>query len=661
MRLGHILRCIQSGLLFRVTRGTLNQIDVRFGTLSEIRQRSKTCILCQQWVQLVDSFPGDSEEDNDVTLTLSPGYRGTVVIFHGRGKIRRAIPLLAFGTHSNWRRLPISNRTVQPGQFYPDDWEEVHSWLQECVYQHGGKCGLASKAQHPPGFRLIDVTNNCVVTASGFCEYAALSYVRGTDDKQPLEATTHNIRDLQKRGSMHKACLPATIFDAMRACAEMGIQYFWVDRLCIVQNHAHEKDVQINSMGTIYTNAYVTLVGLEGNDVNYGLAGLFKEERPSHLAFQVDDLVLTQICSENDYGELVRRSEWDSRGWAYQEALLSRRLLLFSHSGLFYECCKPPRLCGEPSNTYPYFRKPLFNKAIDQKLTSPSLLFPSLIEGYTKRVSSHESDILRAISGILNSTYESNHYFGLTFALFENAILWKAEATTHSKRISASDAVFPSWSWSSVKGGIKTNTRPLQNLAVWITASSDSNFLPQPLKVIAPQPRMIYKDIYTLKLLTHFSVLLIMAWKEGCFSGKLPDEFYFAETWSEYKDLIEERWGVNIPDRIIQVAHGLVENVDYSDKFSSEHISKARSNPGGIMVHTQSFRLRLVPPRGLSNTSDKPVKLYTEAGRVVAFLDDESVNRDWFLATYGGRQSGICLDLLALSLAFTQCHVLRIN
>ncbi|KAE8357933.1 heterokaryon incompatibility protein-domain-containing protein [Aspergillus caelatus] len=580
MRLGHILRCIQSGLLFRVTRGTLNQIDVRFGTLSEIRQRSKTCILCQQWVQLVDSFPGDSEEDNDVTLTLN--------------------------------------------------WEEVHSWLQECVYQHGGKCGLASKAQHPPGFRLIDVTNNCVVTASGFCEYAALSYVRGTDDKQRLEATTHNIRDLQKRGSMHKACLPATICDAMRACAEMGIQYLWVDRLCIVQNHAHEKDVQINSMGTIYTNAYVTLVGLEGNDVNYGLAGLFKEERPSHLAFQVDDLVLTQICSENDYGELVRRSEWDSRGWAYQEALLSRRLLLFSHSGLFYECCKPPRLCGEPSNTYPYFRKPLFNKAIDQKLTSPSLLFPSLIEGYTKRVSSHESDILRAISGILNSTYESNHYFGLTFALFENAILWKAEATTHSKRISASDAVFPSWSWSSVKGGIKTNTRPLQNLAVWITASSDSNFLPQPLKVIAPQPRMIYKDIYTLKLLTHFSVLLIMAWKEGCFSGKLPDEFYFAETWSEYKDLIEERWGVNIPDRIIQDAHGLVENVDYSDKFSSEHISKARSNPGGIMVHTQALRLRLVPPRGLFNT-----------GRVVAFLDDESVNRDWFLATYGGRQSGI--------------------
>lgn len=530
------------------------------------------------------------------------------------------------------------------------------SWLHKCDTEHGCKCGLPTRPQHPPGFRLIDVTNSCVVTASQFCKYAALSYVWGANDKPSLEATTQNIRDLEKKGFFHKACIPAAIRDAMMACAEMGIQYLWVDRLCIIQDHVHEKGIQINAMGTIYTNSYVTLVGLEGHDANHGLPGVFEEEPPRRQVLRVEDIVLTGLYDHRRYEKLVGRSAWDSRGWTYQEALLSRRLLLFSHSGPFFECSQDGGLCGEPNSMDRYHRIPLFGAHMDppgEEEYWPSQTFSDLIERYTKRAFSHESDILRALSGILNSFYESHHYFGLPFSVFDNAILWNATDTTYSTRNPTSGDVFPSWSWLSVKGGITTYNLPLQTLAVWAVASTDSDFLPQPLKVIAPWERPLANERQSYEFMPDHSALLILAWKEGCFSGKLPEELKPAASWSKIERLAQKQWGANGQHRMIQDALGLGENIDYSDKFPPEHISLSRSHPGGLMVCTQSVRVRVVPPQNLSGRFDEHIKLYAEAGEVVACVSDGSVNKDWFLATYSGRTSGTYVDLLALSLELT--------
>lgn len=343
----------------------------------------------------------------------------------------------------------------------------------------------------------------------------------------------------------------------------MGIQYLWVDRLCIVQDQAHEKSIQINAMGTIYTNSYVTLVGLEGHDANYGLPGVFEEEQPRRLVLRVEDIVFTELYDSDRYRKLVERSAWDNRGWTYQEALLSRRLLLFSHSGPFLKCGKGGRLCGEPNSTDRYLRMPLISGHVNWPGGEywPWHTFSALIEGYTKRVFSHESDILRAISGILNSFYECHHYFGLPFSVFDNAILWNAADTTYSTSNPTSGDVFPSWSWVSVKGGITTDNFPLQTLAVWAVASTDSDFLPQPLKVIAPWERPLANERQSYELMPDHSALLILAWKEGCFSGKLPEELKPAASWSKIERLAQKRWGANGQHRMIQDALGLGENI----------------------------------------------------------------------------------------------------
>ncbi|OOO08078.1 Heterokaryon incompatibility [Aspergillus oryzae] len=363
----------------------------------------------------------------------------------------------------------------------------------------------------------------------------------------------------------------------------MGIQYLWVDRLCIIQDHVHEKGIQINAMGTIYTNSYVTLVGLEGHDANHGLPGVFEEEPPRRQVLRVEDIVLTGLYDHRRYEKLVGRIP------------------------LFGAHMDPP---GEE-----YW---------------PSQTFSDLLEGYTKRAFSHESDILRAISGILNSFYESHHYFGLPFSVFDNAILWNAADTTYSTRNPTSGDVFPSWSWVSVKGGITTYNLPLQTLAVWAVASTDSDFLPQPLKVIAPWERPLANERQYYKLMPNHSALLILAWKEGCFSGKLPEELKPAANWSKIERLAQKRWGANGQHRMIQDALGLGQNLDYNDKFSPEHISLSCSSPGGIMMYTQSVRVRVVPPQNLSGRFDEHIKLYAEAGEVVACVSDGSmVCKDW--------------------------------
>ncbi|KAE8340549.1 hypothetical protein BDV24DRAFT_175244 [Aspergillus arachidicola] len=619
MRLKHILECVLLGEeLHPQEQNKFGKIHLCFGTLREVRQRSNTCVICQGLVQLADSCPGDSEEDSEVILGVGPVTYSEALI----------------------------------------DWVDVASSLHACETQHGDKCNRASRPQHPPGFRLIDVTEGCLVSVSQFCNYAALSYVWGTNGKPCLEATTHNIRDLEKRGSLHKMSIPATIRDAMMVCTKMAIRYLWVDRLCIVQDQGYEKGIQINAMGTIYSNSYITLVGLEGSDVSYGLPGVFKEERSCRRVLRIQDIVLTELYPHHRYKRLVERSAWDTRGWTYQEALLSKRLLLFSHSGLFYECFTSCDLSGEPFPQLIVPRWPLFNKDIgpaeSRNEWDPSKFFSNLIHRYTKRVFSYESDILRAISGILNSTYGHDHYFGHPFPIFDNVILWKAEAAVHQERIPASGAVFPSWSWASVNSAIITNSTPVQGIAVWATASSDSDFRLQPLKIVSPWLGPLYNERkYSTLFESHFSQLLIMAWKGGCFSGKLPDELNDVASWDQLKLLIKERWGNNGRHHIIQDAQGLRENIGYNDKFSSEHVSKARSSPGAIMVYTQSLQLRLMPSRELYSSSDKHIKLYTKAGQAVAFLDKTSVNKDWFLSRYGDEKSSIYLDVLALSLEFS--------
>jgi len=58
--------------------------------------------------------------------------------------------------------------------------------------------------------------------------------------------------------------LPAYI-EAVAVTGAIGLQYLWIDSLCIVQDDQDDKDIQIANMGNVYLNAYMTIATDSGN------------------------------------------------------------------------------------------------------------------------------------------------------------------------------------------------------------------------------------------------------------------------------------------------------------------------------------------------------------------------------------------------------------
>jgi len=101
--------------------------------------------------------------------------------------------------------------------------------------------------------RLVDVGRApyepvmCLVQAASLprtSRYAALSYVWGGD--QPLKTTSKNV--LAHCQGIPFTVLSATIRDAIEVTRQLGIRYIWIDSLCILQDDADARAIEIARM-----------------------------------------------------------------------------------------------------------------------------------------------------------------------------------------------------------------------------------------------------------------------------------------------------------------------------------------------------------------------------------------------------------------------------
>ena len=56
--------------------------------------------------------------------------------------------------------------------------------------------------------------------------------------------------------------MPALFQDAIITTWKLGIQYLWIDSLCIIQNSKEDWEAESAKMGSVYRNAYCTIVPL---------------------------------------------------------------------------------------------------------------------------------------------------------------------------------------------------------------------------------------------------------------------------------------------------------------------------------------------------------------------------------------------------------------
>jgi Heterokaryon incompatibility protein (HET) len=128
-----------------------------------------------------------------------------------------------------------------------------------------------------------------------------------------LKTGKDNLESLLEGDSLatHWNEIPKTIRDTVNLVDQLGIQYLWVDCLCIVQDDTESKHDQIQAMSGIYANAYVTIIAGNGWDANHGLGGIQGVTEPRHLS----------TFLKSDFRENLQpySSIWYSRGWVIDQ------------------------------------------------------------------------------------------------------------------------------------------------------------------------------------------------------------------------------------------------------------------------------------------------------------------------------------------------------
>lgn len=124
----------------------------------------------------------------------------------------------------------------------------------------------------------------------------------------------------------------AVVEDAIMMALELGYWFLWVDRYCIIQKGDRKvKREQLQSMDLVYANADVTLVATAEQASSSGLPGVStRHPRIPQHSVRIKVHALTLIPP--DPALQIKESTWMTRGWTYQEGLLSRRHIFFSET-----------------------------------------------------------------------------------------------------------------------------------------------------------------------------------------------------------------------------------------------------------------------------------------------------------------------------------------
>lgn len=399
------------------------------------------------------------------------------------------------------------------GPVYTTDGQQVEflqlkQWLNNCDHNHGSLCndyrGSGPRYATDIPMIFIDVVDNCLVLATSAAKYFTLSYVWGAAE---MFKTLHvNFAARLQKGGLGDL-LATTIADAIALVRSLGHRFLWVDALCIFQDDEARMQHDIKLMDIVYGKSFATITAMHGTSARAGLPGvnstgrLPQQVQSVTISWRSKDLEFNPDNGDHETVHVVATpmplqlalevSALDTRGWVLQEQLLSRRCLYFTSQYVYFQCGREVLSeCGineplgleldEPGNIKPAPFKRMSNSLFNlQELTDlvpekrqsrTFAAYVKLVEKYTLRKLSYESDILNAFSGlfaILNEYFRSDIISGLpaSASALDLALLWAPVARLPRRgcNLPAMEDVdlgevnrkFPSWSWAGWTGRVE--------------------------------------------------------------------------------------------------------------------------------------------------------------------------------------------------------------
>ncbi|MCJ1470535.1 hypothetical protein MMC07_009181 [Pseudocyphellaria aurata] len=381
-----------------------------YNTFRELKQSAESCPLCQLFIEELEKKNGQYDYDQ----TSDPGnYRG--IYYTGKHE-------------SNFVRI----READPKFLI----------------------GLTMKCQG--GFATVDI----YASEGMFAQYVTLSHCWG--NAVTLQTTTETLPTHKKQISLSR--MTKTFRDAVIITRNLGFSYLWIDSLCIIQDDPKDWETESALMADIYSNSAVTIAASSSENSQVGC--FFPRDRtpPIALNYPSNTRSVGFVYVRRplkDFEETVNSGPLNSRAWAFQERLLSRRILHYGKDQLHWEC-QETYLSEDGheafGNQYDKSTSILSSSATSRVERNALYMdWYKMVEDFTKRHLTRESDKFPALSGLVSvfARLTKDRYVA---GLWENdllvGLLWHA-SYREGPRLQRPPAYrAPSWSWASLDGGI---------------------------------------------------------------------------------------------------------------------------------------------------------------------------------------------------------------
>lgn len=216
----------------------------------------------------------------------------------------------------------------------------LRQWLKNCDDNHQRfKCQPCKTTCLPT--RLIDVGRDGSATirlyetqATDSLKYLALSHPWGK--KPPYFCTFRtNVEEYKKK--INIADLPSTFRHAVATTRELGLQYLWIDSICIIQGAGGDFEQEAGRMENVFSSAYCVLAASSAEAQSDGF--LNKREDREFVTFKREGQPPFYICRFiDDFDQHVLEGPLSKRGWVMQERVLAHRMIYFTNVQTYWEC-----------------------------------------------------------------------------------------------------------------------------------------------------------------------------------------------------------------------------------------------------------------------------------------------------------------------------------
>ncbi|KNG48858.1 dual specificity mitogen-activated protein kinase kinase 1 [Stemphylium lycopersici] len=232
------------------------------------------------------------------------------------------------------------------------------TWLEDCMHTHEACHLVTTRESSDLPKRLIDilpegqmrayvkvVNSDSLGITMKQVQYVALSHV--WNQTEPL-LSSHSLSGMQTELGLQT--LPVAVRNAISEAQRLGIRYCWLDSLCVLQDSDQDKEQECLRMSTTFRNATLTVVldqlanasvsenvgsqvmaiGTTDKTYRASLFDFTSTKGTAAARIPAATLLPASILSAPNLG-------WDTRAWALQNRLLSRRFLHLGEQS-YWEC-----------------------------------------------------------------------------------------------------------------------------------------------------------------------------------------------------------------------------------------------------------------------------------------------------------------------------------